>query len=580
MAIQPDLVGTVTLEEASAAFDWTGISLTVADIRPGDTIFLPEKGLSFVIGEVTGAGSGMLTDPVPAVADGEDQAARIRFQSDLSRMPAATRDLLLKLSSGNITSLAGLEGYAGAIMTFLGPGVLGAINRADLIQGVHYDVQVDDLSGRDFYDSEDAGFSLLVSDTGDGRAAIFVKASASSGDWSDPAFITGPLANIEVEPVVVGDYGSEPDVSASPLPGGSSLTFTLPAGPEFVAGTIDTVAPGAPATLTPVPVEGGYRLDGEIPAGAGFYWRGAYGGATAYQKDDVIADQNSSWIALQATTGNAPPTLPTSSNEYWQLLARTGLDGTGLVNEIGSGAGISVDDADPTAPIVSLSDMEQATLKGRAAGAGTGAPQDLTPAQAREAMGATTVGSALLTASDKPAAQAALDQGSVLLQSGTISSPVSSLDLSLPSDYDSFGLTLTMVEPASDSAQLLVRFAQGGSFINASGSYGFTSFYATLSSSGVWSSTSSSTTTAIIISGGTMGASAGNFSAFDVLINRAASGNRAGIIWRGGGGTGASAISVTGSGNLVSGGAATDIRLLFNTGNIQKGRYQLYGMRK
>ena len=37
---------------------------------------------------------------------------------------------------------------------------------------------------------------------------------------------------------------------------------------------------------------------------------GAYSGATAYSTNDVVRDQGSSWIALQGTTGNAPPTLP------------------------------------------------------------------------------------------------------------------------------------------------------------------------------------------------------------------------------------------------------------------------------
>lgn len=51
---------------------------------------------------------------------------------------------------------------------------------------------------------------------------------------------------------------------------------------------------------------------------------GAYSGATAYSTNDVVRDQGSSWIALQATTGNAPPTLPTTANSYWELVAQKG----------------------------------------------------------------------------------------------------------------------------------------------------------------------------------------------------------------------------------------------------------------
>ena len=51
---------------------------------------------------------------------------------------------------------------------------------------------------------------------------------------------------------------------------------------------------------------------------------GAYSGATAYSTNDVVRDQGSSWIALQDTTGNAPPTLPTTANSYWELVAQKG----------------------------------------------------------------------------------------------------------------------------------------------------------------------------------------------------------------------------------------------------------------
>lgn len=53
-------------------------------------------------------------------------------------------------------------------------------------------------------------------------------------------------------------------------------------------------------------------------------FRGAYSGATAYSTNDVVRDQGSSWIALQTTTGNAPPTLPTTANSYWELVAQKG----------------------------------------------------------------------------------------------------------------------------------------------------------------------------------------------------------------------------------------------------------------
>ena len=62
-------------------------------------------------------------------------------------------------------------------------------------------VQVDELSDRDAYDDEDEGFSVLVSDVGDGRAAIYSKNSNASADWSDPAYVTGPSGASDAQDV-------------------------------------------------------------------------------------------------------------------------------------------------------------------------------------------------------------------------------------------------------------------------------------------------------------------------------------------------------------------------------------------
>src|SRR5690606_34262645 len=56
-------------------------------------------------------------------------------------------------------------------------------------------------------------------------------------------------------------------------------------------------------------------------------WQGAYDNGTAYASRDVVTDQGATWIALDATTGNAPPTLPTTSNTYWALVSSPGATG-------------------------------------------------------------------------------------------------------------------------------------------------------------------------------------------------------------------------------------------------------------
>lgn len=52
--------------------------------------------------------------------------------------------------------------------------------------------------------------------------------------------------------------------------------------------------------------------------------RGAYSGATAYLVGDVATNQSASWVNIAASTGVAPPTLPTETNANWALIAKSG----------------------------------------------------------------------------------------------------------------------------------------------------------------------------------------------------------------------------------------------------------------
>ena len=64
---------------------------------------------------------------------------------------------------------------------------------------------------------------------------------------------------------------------------------------------------------------------------AGFTnFRGTYEAGTTYVRNDGVYRNGSSYVALQTTTGNAPPNLPTTENAYWSLLAVKGQDGTGI----------------------------------------------------------------------------------------------------------------------------------------------------------------------------------------------------------------------------------------------------------
>ncbi|WP_380873589.1 hypothetical protein ACFB49_42470 [Sphingomonas sp. DBB INV C78] len=53
---------------------------------------------------------------------------------------------------------------------------------------------------------------------------------------------------------------------------------------------------------------------------------GAYVSTATYREGNIVQNQNSSWLYINPTptAGNAPPTLPTTSNAYWKVLAKAG----------------------------------------------------------------------------------------------------------------------------------------------------------------------------------------------------------------------------------------------------------------
>lgn len=54
-------------------------------------------------------------------------------------------------------------------------------------------------------------------------------------------------------------------------------------------------------------------------------WKGAYSAGTTYTQNDLAGDQGSTWLLIVPTsTGVAPPTLPTTSNSSWFLVAQKG----------------------------------------------------------------------------------------------------------------------------------------------------------------------------------------------------------------------------------------------------------------
>lgn len=129
---------------------------------------------------------------------------------------------------------------------------------------------------------------------------------------------------------------------------------------------------------------------------------------TVFGRQGAVAATAGDYTATQVTNtpsgGISATTVQAALNELdtekadktTTMTAGAGLVGGGDLSgnrsfAVGAGNGITVNADD-----VAMSDMAQATLKGRASGAGTGAPQDLTPTQARTLLnvadGATAAG--------------------------------------------------------------------------------------------------------------------------------------------------------------------------------------------
>lgn len=311
MTTQPDFVsGTITLTNGSADFTGTstGIGWQSAGIDNGDTIFdLPGTPYQGVIEAITGDATGTLTKPW----DGPTLTNipyRIRWQPDGSRYPATITNLIELLDGGNLTAFAALTGSANTLPMFDGPGSMTLVTKQDLVSGADYDVQVANIAARAAYDGQAAGFSVLVSNTGDGRAAIYSKNTNTNADWSAPAYVTGPV--------------------------GPTVTFT--------AGDTTTLPPGSNATVNVVPVSGGYEMDVGIPAGEGFYNAGVYNIANAYNQSDVVRHNRSSFIALQPVpVGQSPSNVyPPVDTAYWQALVIAGQDGTGTGDVVGPASSV------------------------------------------------------------------------------------------------------------------------------------------------------------------------------------------------------------------------------------------------
>ncbi|MEJ1176781.1 fusion protein [Agrobacterium sp. CMT1] len=376
-------VGSRTVTGADTG--WLTEVAGLTPIKAGDKFGI-HVGRPIVIEQIISDTELLLADDWPGPAQ-TDAPYKVELTSPTIAAVEAMRRLLASLSNGNLDSLSEISVGTDDIPIGIGPGVFGTINKAALVQGVDYDVFVPNLAGRAAYNGAAAGFAVLVIDIGDGRSALYFKNSATSGDWSAPSYLTGPVG-----PAGVNQRGNYSSGTAYAI-----RDIVQYGGSTWIAKVATTG--NAPPTLPTT--ENTQWLLFARSGTPGVVDRGAYNGATAYEANDIVLNNGSTWLALQPTTGNAPPVLPTESNAYWRLLARKGTDGTGTGDVVGPAGGVAVNDlavfADTTGKLLKkapnnvvgnalLSQLAAPAIKGRLT-AGTGNVEDLTPAQANQLLG-------------------------------------------------------------------------------------------------------------------------------------------------------------------------------------------------
>ncbi len=322
-----DGLSTATVGSRTVTGTDTGWLTEVAGLTPikaGDKYGI-HVGRPIVIEQIISDTELLLADDWPGPAQ-TDAPYKVELTSPTIAAVEAMRRLLASLGNGNLESIAETSVGTDDLLIGIGPGVFSTINKAALVQGVEYDAFVANLAGRAAYNGAAQGFAVLVIDIGDGRSALYFKNSATSGDWSAPSYVTGPVG-----------------------PGGVTWRGNYSAGTAYAIR--DIVQYGGSVWYAKVATTG--NAPPTLPTTENTQWilfarsgtpgvvdRGTYAGATAYEANDIVLNNGSTWLARQSTTGNAPPVLPTESNAYWRLLARKGTDGSGTGDVVGPASAV------------------------------------------------------------------------------------------------------------------------------------------------------------------------------------------------------------------------------------------------
>lgn len=208
--------GTITLEQGSAEVVGDGTAWQTSLIVGGVIYVEVDGGNALPIASVDSDTS--ITAALKWTGDsGEYGYSLVRNTEDgrqVARNATALAQILQSLSSPAVGAMSAISPAAQKLLLFTGPASATTIDLADLIKGVEFDLTVADVNELEALTDTEVGARVLVLDVVDGRSALYTRLD---GDWSSPAFITGPVGERgPYKQVTIGDVDTlDPDVPAT-----------------------------------------------------------------------------------------------------------------------------------------------------------------------------------------------------------------------------------------------------------------------------------------------------------------------------------------------------------------------------
>lgn len=237
-----------------------------------------------------------------------------------------------KPATGKYIGLGGLVDTKAEAVDIRGP--IGATGPASLTWAGAFDDETT-YHVNDVVQFEGSTWQTIAESTGNTPPSLpttenaYFSLIAAKGDQGDPGTPGEPGTDgadgTNFSPNATGEFSDRDDYDAEV--GGFVFLSLDGDGEEITTAVLFIKQPSPGVWSAPVLFQG-------PPGPAGIAWRGDYAADVEYNQNDGVQHQGGSWRAKKTTVGNAPPTLPTTEDANWKLLARPGNDSVTSYNDL------------------------------------------------------------------------------------------------------------------------------------------------------------------------------------------------------------------------------------------------------